>query len=285
MQQGRLVIKGTILTQREKFIVGEDLFSSVLFSLLNSWLDSNYTSSGLLKTLNLSELKSKEFGRIKSAIYGFTEDLHNLSINYSLFNEIKNNQSINRYKNDLYFTLIIENLFINIRSIYDFFYHFIKICLTETQLKQYPATDSLNKLISFTKNIRNKDKLPKSIINYLNDIEKDFETIKEIRDKIVHKGKNLVLTRMASKIFMRIPIKEMFSEDNLLPNILNVEDVNFDVEEYFSKMIKTTFKNMETLGFILLSEIYQNDGFSFGYYSITNYCIDEFNNFLLNNKI
>lgn len=282
MQKERLVIKGTILTYGEKFTVGEDVFSSLLFSVMNSWYYSNYTNLGELKANNHSELKLREFGRINSALNGYTEDLHNISINLGLLTEIKNNQEIGKFKSDLYFSLLLENLFTNLRSLYDFFYHFIKICLSEKQLKQYPQTDSINKLLSFSLNPNNKEKLPESIIWYLNHINTDLDNIKKIRDSIIHKGKDIVLTRRLNKLLMRIPIKSTYSNDNLLPNILKSEDENYDVYEYLNKIIKTTFSNMEDLGVILFNEIYQNQDFEFNLYSLTNYCIDEFNEFLIN---
>ena len=94
VQKERLIIKGTILTYGEKFFIGEDVFSSILFSVMNSWYYSYYTNAGILKSNNLTELKIREFGRIKSALNGYTEDLHNISINYGLLNEIKNNKKV-----------------------------------------------------------------------------------------------------------------------------------------------------------------------------------------------
>ncbi len=276
----RLVIKGTILTYDERFIVGEDVFSSILLSVVNSWYYTKFDSSGMNKE-NYSDSESREYGKIKFALYGYTEDLHNLAINFSLLNLIKDNEKIGKPKADLYISSILENIFTNIRSIYDFFYHFIKICLTDLQLRQYPTTDSLKKLQEFSEKINNKGKLPESIIWYLSHIKNDLENIRLIRDSIIHKGKEIFLTRKYNKIFMRVPKAEKYSHDNLLPNIINSNEVDFDIEEYLSKIIKTTFSNMETLGIILYNEIYKNPSFTFDYYSISNYCIDEFNLFLL----
>lgn len=276
----RLVIKGTILTYGEKFIVGEDVFSSILLSVINSWYYTKFDFSGKNKE-NYSELELREYGKIKFALYGFTEDLHNLAINFSLLNLIKDDEKIGKIKADLYISSILENLFTNIRIIYDFFYHFIKICLPDSQLRQYPSTDSLNKLLTFSENPNNEGKLPESIIWYLRHVKNDLENIRQIRDSVIHKGKEILLTRKSNKIFMRVPKSEKYSNDNLLPNIINSNEVDFDVEEYLSKIFKTTFTNMETLGVILYNEIHQNPGFTFNYYSISNYCIDEFNLFLL----
>jgi hypothetical protein len=279
--KNRLIIKGTILTSQESFYVGGEIFSSILFSVVNSWFYSNYENDRTLK-VNITEDKAREFGRIKSAMNGFTEDLHNLSINYCLFKEINETLHINGHKSNLYISIILENLFSNLRSIYDFLYHFIKIALSDKELKTYPATDSINKLITFSKNDKNQDKLPKNIIWVLGNIEDDLNDIKQIRDNIIHKGKDFLLTRKEGVLFMRVPIKETNSNDNLLPNILKTNDIDYNVEKYLNKIIKTTLKNIEDFGVIISNEISNNPEIQFNLYSISNYCIDEFNEFLIN---
>ncbi|WKL50440.1 hypothetical protein Q1W71_11860 [Flavobacterium pectinovorum] len=279
--KNRLIIKGTILTSQESFYVGGEIFSSILFSVVNSWFYSNYENDRTLK-VNITEDKAREFGRIKSAMNGFTEDLHNLSINYCLFKEINETVHINGHKSNLYISIILENLFSNLRSIYDFLYHFIKIALSDKELKTYPATDSINKLITFSKNEKNQDKLPKNIIWILGNIEDDLNDIKQIRDNIIHKGKDFLLTRKEGVLYMRVPIKETNSNDNLLPNILKTNDIDYNVEKYLNKIIKTTLKNIEDFGVIISNEISNNPEIQFNLYSISNYCIDEFNEFLIN---
>ena len=278
--KNRLVIKGTILTQPQSFYVGEELFSSMLFSVVNSWYDSNYGNDRSLK-VSIPPEKAREFGKIKSAINGFTEDLHNLSINYCLYREINDALEINGHKSNLYICLILENLFTNLRSIYDFLYHFVKIALSDKELKQYPTTDSINNLISFCKNENNRDKLPENIIWVIKNIEDDLNDIKKIRDNIIHKGKDFLLTRKEGGLYMRVPIKETNSNDNLLPNILNTNEIDYNVEQYLNKIIKTTLKNIEDFGVTLYNEISNKPEFHFGLYAISNYCIDEFNEFLI----
>ncbi|WP_241279588.1 hypothetical protein [Chryseobacterium cucumeris] len=280
MDKKRLVIKGTILVSPQSFKVGEETFSSLLLSVMTSWYYSTYTSSGEpLKNYSQNELR--EYGKIKSALNGYTNDLHNISINYCLFKEINNNIEIGKYKGDLYIVLLLENIFTNLRSLYDFFYHFIKICLNEKHLKQYPQKDSINNLITFAHNPNNSDKLPPEVIRYLEYIQSDLEDIKKIRDNIIHKGKDIMLSRDSGKLLMRIPIKDLFTKDNLLPNILEEENLNYDVEKYLSKIIKTTFKNMEMLGEVLFSELCQDKNYRISLCSISNYCIDDFNDFLI----
>ncbi|MFV0541310.1 MAG: hypothetical protein ACK5MZ_08760, partial [Aestuariibaculum sp.] len=72
-----LVIKGTILTYGEKWGIGNEGYSSILLSVANSWKVNNYSTQNEL-TATVETWKFREFGKIKSSIYGYTSDLHNL---------------------------------------------------------------------------------------------------------------------------------------------------------------------------------------------------------------
>ena len=202
-------------------------------------------------TANVESWKSREYGKIKSSIYGYTSDLHNLSINYCFLKETLNNSDINKHKTNLYVSLLLENYFTNIRSLYDFLFHIIKICLTDKQLKTYPDTDSLNKLIKFSKNKNNQAKLPSRIQSFLVDIEPYLEEIRTIRDFIVHKGKEIIITKKDEQLFIRIPKTGLFSNDNLLPNILNSSEIDYNMDDYIREVTKSIFKYSEDLGMIL----------------------------------
>ncbi|KUJ55628.1 hypothetical protein [Chryseobacterium aquaticum] len=279
-EKNRLVIKGTLLTHPLSFKVGEEIFSSQLLSVMNSWYSYTYNNFGE-PIRELTVLQLREYGKIKLALNGYTNDLHNITINYCLFREIIDDRNIGFHRSNLYLALLIENIFINLRSIYDFFYHFIKICLSDFQLKQYPDKDSINNVINYSKKINNLEKLPFEIVKFLEYISPDLEDIKIIRDNIIHKGKDIMLTRESDRLLMRIPIKDLYTKDNLLPNILETEDLNYDVLMYIDKIIKTTFTNMEILAEVLFHEVHQYENFRHQPYAITNYCIDDFNDFLI----
>ncbi len=279
----RLVIKGTILTYGEKWVIGNEDYSSVLLSVANSWQSNNFSPQDEL-TANIESWKSREFGKIKASIYGYTSDLHNLSINYCFLKETLNNSDINKHKTNLYVSLLLENYFTNIRSLYDFLFHIIKICLSDQQLKTYPDTDSLNKLIKFSKNKNNRDKLPSRIQSFLVDIEPYLEEIRTIRDFIVHKGKEIIITKKDDQLFIRIPKTGLFSNDNLLPNILNSSEIDYNMDDYIRELTKSIFKYSEDLGMILLIELFEKEKFNWNLYSITNYCMEDFTEFMLKQK-
>jgi hypothetical protein len=277
----RIVIKGTLVTYGEKWYVGEELYSSILLSAANSWHSNNFTPQGEL-SVDLELWKSREFGKINSSIYGYTSDLHNTAINYCLLKETIENLDVNKHKTNLYISLLLENYFTNIRSLYDFLFNIIKICLTDEQLKSYPEKDSLNNLIKFSKNPNNKEKLPLRIHNFLFDIEPYLNEIRTIRDSIIHKGKEIIITKRNNEIFIRIPKTGLFGNDNILPNILNCNEVDYNMNDYIREVTKSIFKYSEDLGIIILLELFEKGKFNWNIYSITNYCMDEFTAFMLN---
>ncbi len=279
----RLVIKGTILNYGEKWFVGEDTYSSILLSVINSWKSNNFTPQDKLN-VDIEDWKSRKFGKIKGGIYGYTNDLHNLSINYCFLKETLENVKISKHKANLYVCLLLENYFTNIRSLYDFLFHFVKIGLNDSQLKSYPEKDSLNNLIKFSKNKNNGEKLPKRIQSFLLDIEPYLEEIKVIRDSIVHKGKEIILTKKDGEVYIRIPKTGLYSNDNMLPNILNSDEVNFNMDSYIREITKSLLYYSEVLGNILLIELFDKGEFKWNLYSITNYCMEEFIDFMLNQR-
>lgn len=279
----RVIIKGTILNYGEKWFFGEDTYSSILLSVINSWKSNNFTPQDKL-IVDIETWKSREYGRVKSAIYGYTNDLHNLSINYCFLKETLENLELSKHKTNLYICLLLENYFTNIRSLYDFLFNFVKIGLDDTQLKAYPDKDSLNNLIKFSKNKNNKEKLPKKIQSFLLDVEPYLEEIRIIRDSIIHKGKEIIITKKNDEVYIRIPKTGLYSNDNILPNILNSNEVDFNMDDYIREITKSIFKYSENLGLILLSELFEKDKFKWNVYSITNYCMEEFTEFMLNQK-
>ncbi|RAJ11707.1 hypothetical protein LV92_02639 [Arenibacter echinorum] len=268
------------MTYGEKWYVGEEIFSSILLSAVNSWIANHYTPQGQLN-VDLDLWKSREYGKIKASIYGFTSDLHNLAINYCLLNETIENLEVNKHKTRLYVGLLLENYFTNIRSLYDFLFHLIKICLTDTQLKSFPGKDSLNNLISFSKKANNEDKLPLRVRQFLFDIQPYLEEIRTIRDAIIHKGKEIVITKKGDEILIRIPKSGLYSNDTIFPNILNCKETDYNMKDYLREMTISLFKNSEDLGLVILSELFEKGKFNWNIHSITNYCMEDFTKFML----
>lgn len=281
--KNRLVIKGVLVTYGEKWYVGEELYSSILLSAAYSWLSNNFTPEGVLD-VDVELWKAREYGKIKASIDGYTSDLHNLAINYCLLEETLENSEVDPHKSRMYASLLLENYFTNIRSLYDFLFNIIKISLTDEQLKTIPQKESLNGLIKFSKNPRNEQKLPKRIHNFLSEIKPYLDEIRTIRDAIIHKGKEIIITKEDNEVYIRIPKSGLYSHDNILPNILESNEVNFNMNDYIREVTKSIFKYSEDLGVIILTELFEKGKYRWSIHSITNYCMEEFTDFMFNLK-
>ncbi|USD24568.1 hypothetical protein [Flagellimonas marinaquae] len=276
----KLIIKGSLITNGKKWYFGEELYSSVLLSASQSWISNNYSAQGEF----LSELepwKRREFGRIKSSIYAYVSDLHGISINYCLLREVSENNDIDVHKRNLYAEQLLEQYFTVIRSLYDHLTGVIKIILSDKNLKEFPETNSLNRIIRFSKKKTNEDKLPNRIKQFLINVEPDLSDIRIIRDSIIHKGKEILVRRSDKGLFIRIPKKEPFGTDTILPNVLNSNSYEYPLESYLRKITKSFFRNSEDLGVIVLTEMLEREKFNWHLHSITNYCMEDFTKFIL----
>ena len=278
------IIKGVILSTWESWIVGDDKYASLLLTVAYSWIEKHFDRKNLLKE-NLDKTRAREFGKIKATILAYTSDLHNVSINFCLLHDILTDSEISIAKKHLYSGLVLENYFTNLRSLLDFIPNIIKLSLTEKQLKVFPDTDSLNKLIKFTKNTRNTNKLPIVIHDFLTGIEEVLDEVKTIRDLIIHKGKEILISQNDSKrLYIRIPKTGMYSNDNMLPNILDTDNIQYELYTYLNVITKKVFKQTEDIGTIMLNDVIENNKFDWFLFAIGNHCFVEFNNFMINSK-
>lgn len=269
------------MSTREGWIVGAESYASLLLTVSYSWIEKHFDrQDNPLGTL--TEKKARELGKINASIQGYTSDLHNVSINYCLLNEILTNSQITVAKRHMYSTLVLENYFTNLRSMLDFICNIIRLCLTEQQLKNYPNIDSLNKLVSFAKKDTNTGKLPIEIHNFLIKVSPVLNEIRTIRDLIIHKGKEIFISRKEDRRFyIKIP-RNGNKNENMLPNILNSEDSEYELYSYLRRITKTVFRLTEDIGAIMLNDTIKNNKFIWTYYAVVNQCLSEFNSFLLN---
>lgn len=276
----RLVIKGSLITYGQKWYFGEEIFSSVLLSASENWISKNYTPQG--EFINeLESWKRRSYGKIRASINAFVSDLHGISINYSLLKKLFEDQEIDSHKRNLFIEQLLEQYFTVIRSLYDHMTGIIKIGLTDKSLRMLLDIDSLNKLVSFSQNEKNKEKLPQRIRQFLTYIEPDLMDIRKIRDSIIHKGKEILVRNNDGGLFIRIPKTGPYSNDTILPNILKSNCFEYPMESYLREITKTLLKNSEDLGVIILSEMLERESFNWSLHSITNYCMEDFTEFIL----
>ena len=278
------IIKGVALTTRENWNVGEHLYPSMLLTVAYSWIENHFDEKDLLKE-DIVETKAREFGKIKATILAYTSDLHNISVNLCLLLDILSDTKISSAKRHLYSNLVLENYFTNLRSLLDFIPYIIRLSLTDEQSNLFPQTDSLNKLIRFSKNPNNKNKIPMSIHGFLANVEEVLNDVKTIRDLIIHKGKEILISKKKdNRLYVRIPKTGLYSHDNMLPNILNTDDVEYDLYEYLRVITKRVLTQTEDIGTILLNNAVENNKLRWNLYSVGNHCFMDFNTFMINLK-
>lgn len=153
-------------------------------------------------------------------------------------------------------------------------------------IKTFPDIDSLNKLINFSEKEANKDKLPSEIQYFLKAVKPTLNEIREIRDLVIHKGKEILISKDENKSYqIRIPKTSMYSDDNILPNILDSQDVNYNLYDYLRVITKKIFTHTEDIGVIMLNDIIINKKYEWTIFAIGNQCLSEFNEFLLSKNL
>lgn len=257
------------------------LLSSLLLSYMQTWLMKNYNSQDQLKG-EITDIQKREFGKVKSAFWGFESDLHNLTINYHLMNSIVFDNKADTNLKTLYLSSLVENYIVNIRSIYDFCSIFPRTILSQNAIKQISGRknpDSLSTLIKYCNSIHSKE-LPDELAKLLNKIEPDFVEIKTIRDLIIHKGKETIIEIRKREILFRIPSKSPYGEENSLPNILELNVQDYPLFDYLRKLTLKLFDFMENLSVILINEANKIEEYRVELTALIGICINDFNDFL-----
>lgn len=191
----------------------------------------------------------RDYGIIKKAINGITNDIHNLSIIIDMMqNSINESKKTNFLsKNYLYLGVLLENYYTNLRSIFDFIPNIMQICLNEKEKSGLPQSDSYNKLLKYVNNENNKGKLPKELIEQIKQGEKIFNIIKITRDSIIHKGDDPIIFQSENEFSFAILKLGVKGQENLIKNILNTEDLRYPIIKYLSKLTNMVIEFLEGL--------------------------------------
>ena len=261
-----------------------ELFSSILVSVLQTWLLDNFNNQGNLKH-NLPEKVAREYGRIKNAYFGLESDIHNLSINYHLIISILKNNKIKMEFKELYLSLLVENYIVNIRSIYDFTSYFPKVFIRPQDIDQLPKgkkEGSLNSFITYCKNNKSKPKLfPQKIYGLMINTGCELKNIRLIRDAIIHHGKESIITLNAKEPIFRIPKTAPYGVENYLPDILSLGDIDYPLFDYLKALSIKMINYMERLGTIMGEEFYKKDkDFKLNLTALTGICMKNYLEFL-----
>lgn len=258
----------------------EKLFSSLLLSVLQTWLMTNYDSKDHL-IVSMSNEQERIFGKIKTAFWGFEGDIHNLAVNYHfLVSQIENND--NSSLKSLYVSLLVENYIINLRSIYDFCSIFPQVIMLPKDIREYQNRkypDSLNTFIKYCTSSNTKS-LPNNLKSIIQDVKPKLETIKIVRDLIIHKGKEPIVGFKENKVFFRIPSRPPYGKENALPDILNMGNCDYPLLDYLRILTIDLLNFMENLGLLLLEELRKDKEYMLDLTALVGVCIKDFNIFL-----
>jgi hypothetical protein len=257
-----------------------ELFSSILVSVLQTWLLDNFNSQGNLKH-NLPEKVAREYGRIKNAYFGLESDIHNLSINYNLIISILKNNKIKTEFKALYISLLVENYIVNIRSIYDFTSFFPGIFIKYKDIDQLPK-GSLNSFVKHCKKNKNRSTtFPQKIYELMINTECELKNIRLIRDAIIHHGKESIITLNEKEPVFRIPKTAPYGVENYLPDILSLGNIDYPLFNYLKALSIKMINYMESLGNIMGEEFYMKDkDFKLKLTALTGICMKNYLEFL-----
>lgn len=279
-----LVIKGTSIGWSWEQIEKDDtILGCFLIHTMMSWklyMDENVDKS--------NEEKRREHGKITHALSGIQNDIHNLSIVINMLNELVDKLKLqsndyNQHLLTLHASVLLETYFTNLRSIYDFCSTFIRIIVSDKYLKSMPASDSYNSLLKFIKKKTVVGVLPSIVIEILKDNEQVFETVKIVRDLIIHKGEeNLVNLNSDGTLCFTLYKNKQGTIINMAPDILNTNQTEYPIMKYLSVLTIRVMNFLDLFGRALFHFFEEIQGFQLPLWltGLGGYCMTGFIAFL-----
>jgi len=275
-------IKGTVFgISSDEWRTDSKILPSMLLSILETWNIRTFDrSEELINDINVD--LAREYGKINAAKYGFVSDLHNLSINYSMINKIAKDNLLNNGVKSLYIGLLVENYVTNIRSCYDFtslFPRFLIDLKSIRRLTSMKNSDSLNTLLKFCE--KEKNIFPESIYRPLTIVKSDLEDIKNIRDSIIHHGKEPIVHIENNSLTLRIPKSAPYRAENALPDILSIGAGDYPLLAYLRELTLRLVNYTEDLGNTLFDELRDKDNtYKVFLTALIGVCIKDFREYI-----
>lgn len=276
----KVFVKGTAIGFNLKtWKEDPEIFSSILLSAIQTWIQN-------ISKDEISDDLAREFGKIENAYCGIEGDIHNLSVNIHLMKHILSNNSLDTQFKSLYISLLTENYIINLRSIYDFTSYFPRICMSDkdvVRFKNVKNEDSINSFKKFLGKLVSKDQFTINIKQLFERTENDLGNVIRIRDLIIHKGKETIITIKENQPYFIIPGRVQSSEENSLPDIMNLNKKDYPLFGYLRILTRNLINYMESLGYIIIEELQirsDKKKYNLELTALIGYCMKEFNDFL-----
>lgn len=256
------LIKGTIIGfDLEKWKTDPETLASWLFCAMETWSMENFSTQGDFLTDFPNDVR-KKYGEVKAAVSAFYNDIHSLSIALHQMNYILSDEKIEGGLKTLYIGNLVENYITNIRTIYDLLAIFPRIAASHGNLKlRSVSTDNLNSLL---KGIEDKQEWAVSIftepvVNVLKAMRPSLTIIREIRNAIIHDGKEPIVSIKSGVAYFRIPKSSRNYNESLLPDLLNLKTLDFPLFPYLQTITGMLWGHMDNLGKVLINNAHEKD--------------------------
>lgn len=222
-------------------------------------------------------LNDKYHGLVEEAHIALSNDIHGLAILQDMITfTYENKHQLLRHKDFLYSLELIEKYFTNLRSIYDFMSKVLRLSVEERRIGQIPF-DSLNDMIAFSETKRGQECLSKQLVELLKGIKAEFHLIRNMRDFIVHHGKQITLLTDDNGY----KLGPFDSTGNLAEFVPGEERKYEALMPYLAERTQCMLSFGDEIGNIIFNEFQNQHGkFPFSYSAIEGECIPSFIRFL-----
>jgi hypothetical protein len=278
-----LFIKGTALVTRENYFEDPTCLGSYLLCAIETWVMMNFANTGEFTIDYPNEVKRK-YGEVRSANEAFQNDIHNLTIGYHQMKSIIEDEKIESGLKSLYLGNLVEHYITNIRCIYDHMAVFSRIVVDHCYLPlRAISSDSLNALMTYIKknDVKSINAFSEPIFKQLVAMEPSLKIIKAIRDAVIHDGKEPMITFSSGTPQIRINKSNYKRDESILPNLLDLDSVDYPMFPYLQHVTKILFANMERLGEEIIRHFIKADNsFRLELVALIGICVEDFVGFL-----
>ncbi|MNO34248.1 hypothetical protein D3C76_242790 [compost metagenome] len=222
---------------------------------------------------DVHKLRPQYQGLIEEARVALVHDIHGLAVLNDMLQYIFDKPSGLQHKDFLYVMEIVEKYFTNMRSIYDFMSKVLRLAVEERDIGKV-SFDSLNSLIAFAEtNAKAEQFLPEVLISLLTNIKAEFDLVRNIRDFIIHNGKQISLLK-DDKGYLIGP----FNDEGALIELLPGENNKYEyLIPFLSQRTELMLKFGESIAEVIHVEFVRMHGeFPFMWCALEGVCIPSF---------
>jgi len=259
----QIFLKSTIIGYSyEQWKNDPETLASWFFCAFESWIIENFHPTGEFIIEHPEEVR-KKYGEVKAACIAFENDIHSLSIGYHQMISTMNDERIEGGLKILYLGNLVENYITNIRTIYDLLGVISRISVSDhkyLKLKKV-STDSLNEMLKGIKDNYEQSItiFTQPVVDVLNELRSSLEIIRNIRNAIIHDGKEPIVTIKCGIPYFRIPRNNNNHNESILPDLLKLNTLDFPLLPYLNHLTTGLLGHMNDLGQVLIKNAITRD--------------------------